>query len=324
MDKEHGLSKRDIQSLDVAKLYYQSDKSQQEIANIMGLSRPTIAKLLQHAQDSGFVQIRLYDPREQQDELSAKIKHRYRLDEVRLIPSPPENDIERLRQALGKTAARLLESLVRDGDCIGVEWSHTIQAMTKALLKQNRKQVKVVQLRGSDTQMQQSLNEAQSLNRICQAFQAEGEPLNLPAVFDQLHTKNLVEKESHIRRVLESGKRSRIAVFTVGSAESNSPLFSSGLFSEKEVAYLRQYAVGSICARFVNKAGQICLPDLNNRTIGITLPDLRHKEERLLVAGGTHKVAIIHTTLQYGYANRLVCDEHTARLLIQQEPRLSA
>lgn len=314
----HGLSKRDIQALDVAKLYYQNGQSQQAIAETMGLSRPTVAKLLQYAQDMGFVQIRLYDPREQNDDLIGELKTRYGLDEVRLTPTLLNNDPEQRYQALGQVAARLLEGLVRDGDCIGIEWSHTIQAMTKALIKQNRKQVKVVQLRGNDNQMQQSLNEAQSLSRICEAFQAEGELLNFPAVFDQLNTKNLVEKESNIRRVLESGKRSRIAVFTVGSAENNSPLFGSGLFNEAEIAYLRQYAVGSICARFVNRDGQICLPDLNNRTIGLTLPDLRHKEERLLVAGGSHKVAIIHITLKYGYANRLVCDEQTARLLSQQ------
>ena len=317
MAKEHFLSKRDIQSLDVAKLYYQSGKSQQEIAAIMGLSRPTIAKLLQHAQDLGFVQIRICDPREHTDELAERIQERYRLDEVRLIPSPPEHDLDRLRQELGKAAARMLEKLVRDGDCIGIEWSNTIQAMAKALVRQNRKQVKVVQLRGSDTQMQQNLNEAQSIHRICPAFQAEGETLNLPCVFDQLHTKNLMEKENPIRRVLESGKQCRIAVFTVGAAEADSPLFSSGLFSDTEIAHLLQHAVGSICARFVNREGQICLPDLNNRTIGIRLPDLRHKEERLLIAGGSHKAAAIHTTLKYGYANRLVSDERTARHIMQ-------
>ena len=40
---------RDEQSLQVAKLYYRGGLSQSEVAAEMGLSRPSVAKLLQHA-----------------------------------------------------------------------------------------------------------------------------------------------------------------------------------------------------------------------------------------------------------------------------------
>ena len=106
-------------------------------------------------------------------------------------------------------------------------------------------------------------------------------------------------------------------MFTVGVPDASSVLFSSGFFSAAEVAQLTQRSVGGICARFVDKHGRICLPDLNNRTVGISLPDLRHKEQRLLIAGGENKVRAIHVALRYGYANHLVTDAVAARLLLK-------
>ena len=40
------MDKRDEQSIDALKLYYQQDLSQAEVAARLGISRPTVAKLL--------------------------------------------------------------------------------------------------------------------------------------------------------------------------------------------------------------------------------------------------------------------------------------
>lgn len=42
---------KDRLSIDVAKLYYKSDYSQQQIANKLNLSRPTVSRLLQYAKE---------------------------------------------------------------------------------------------------------------------------------------------------------------------------------------------------------------------------------------------------------------------------------
>ena len=63
---------RDEQSLQVAKLYYRGGLSQSEVAAEMGLSRPTVAKLLQHAKARGYVTVEINDPREDGDELGQR------------------------------------------------------------------------------------------------------------------------------------------------------------------------------------------------------------------------------------------------------------
>ena len=53
---------KDWLSIDAARLYYESDMSQQKIANELGISRPSVSRLLQYAKDRGFVQIKIIDP----------------------------------------------------------------------------------------------------------------------------------------------------------------------------------------------------------------------------------------------------------------------
>lgn len=318
--QQAGLSRKDIQAIDAARLYYQDGQSQHDVADTLGISRPTVSKLLQHAVAMGFVRITIHDPRDDHSALSQTLRERYGLSEVRIAAVPEHAPLPVLRQLIGEAGARLLESLVRDGDSIGVEWSNTIHAMAQALQPQLRRHIDVVQLRGSETKARQGLNEAETISLICRAFQASGQILPLPAVFDNLQTKNLVEQESNIRRVLQRGRDCRIAVFTVGAPDRNSVLFASGFFSEAEIALLLERSVGGICARFVNEYGRVCLPDLNNRTVGIGLPDLRRKEQRILIAGGKDKVRAIHVALQYGYANHLVTDNLSARLLLGLAP----
>ena len=57
MDEE-----KDKLSIEVAELYYQLNYSQQQIANQLEISRPTVSRLLQYAKDKGYVQIKISDP----------------------------------------------------------------------------------------------------------------------------------------------------------------------------------------------------------------------------------------------------------------------
>ena len=51
-----GLSAKEVQALDAAKLYY-AGLSQQEVAQRLHVSRPTVSKLLAYARRRGFVRI---------------------------------------------------------------------------------------------------------------------------------------------------------------------------------------------------------------------------------------------------------------------------
>lgn len=64
-------------SIEAARLYYQSDYSQQQIAEQLNISRPTVSRLLQYAKEKGYVQIRVMDPFEDLDALGSILEEKY-------------------------------------------------------------------------------------------------------------------------------------------------------------------------------------------------------------------------------------------------------
>jgi len=128
-----------------------------------------------------------------------------------------------------------------------------------------------------------------------------------------------MESDRHIRKILDMGEQANIALFTVGVTESDSLFLQMGYFSEEELNVIYSKAVGDICSRFFDTSGQICVPDLNARTIGIELEALKHKEQSILVAGGARKVEVIYGALRGRYANVLITDQFTAKSLLDKD-----
>ena len=80
MDEE-----KDKLSIEVAELYYQLNYSQQQIANQLEISRPTVSRLLQYAKDKGYVQIKVSDPFMDLESLEEKLSLKYQLKEVNVV-----------------------------------------------------------------------------------------------------------------------------------------------------------------------------------------------------------------------------------------------
>lgn len=307
---------KDRLSIDVARLYYQSDYSQQQIANQLHISRPTVSRLLQHAKKQGYVSIHIYDPVEDMDELSERIKDQYHLDQVRIAYSPL-NKNEEIRKHIGRMAANFLYDVVKDGDIIGVTWGRTMYSLSSQLTKKQVQGVEVVQLKGGVTHSRVKNYAYEIVQSFADAFNTIARYLPLPVIFDRPELKQMVEEDSHMKQIIELGKQANIAIYTVGTVKDDALLFQLGYLSEEEKRMLQHHAVGDICSRFFDQKGRICNEAINNRTIGIELNELKTKERSILVAGGERKLPAIHTALTVGYANTLITDQFTARALLK-------
>ena len=104
--------------MNIARLYYEHNYSQQMIADKLELSRPYVSKLINEARESGIVEIRIHDPNGAETRVESEIKSRFGLKKAVAIPShgPGEDVLNKL----GSAAARLLDSIIKDGDIIGV------------------------------------------------------------------------------------------------------------------------------------------------------------------------------------------------------------
>ncbi|MDO4685405.1 MAG: sugar-binding transcriptional regulator [Corynebacterium sp.] len=302
---------RDEQALTAVKLYFEKGLSQAEVAQEMGVSRPTASKLIQHGKQRGFVTIQINDPRKTNSELAQRITEAYRLHEVRLAQVPRDNAADMLRE-LGRLGADVLTEQVHDNMKVGVSWGNTLYAVAQQLVSTDVHGVEIVQLKGGTSHSQHSTKDLGTINRFCSAFNARARTLPLPVIFDNVEAKRIVEQDRHIAHILQLGRETDIVIFTVGEVRPKSLLLNLGYLTELEVAELVNRAAGDACSRFYTTDGDIALPSVDERTVGISLNDLAARPIRILVAGGADKAIAIHTALRMGLATHLVIDQATA------------
>ncbi|MBW6411601.1 sugar-binding transcriptional regulator [Clostridium weizhouense] len=303
-------------SVEVARLYYQSDYSQQQIASQLGISRSTISRLLKYAKEKGYVTINIVDPFADLDKLAYRLKEKYELNDVRVVFSP-KNDYASIIEYVSQQAAKYLEETVKSGDVIGISAGRTIHEVAKKVTPQNVKGIEVVQLQGSIIHSEASIYTTETVSILAKNFQTVPRYLPLPVIFDNSNIKQMVEKDSHIKSTLEIGIQANIAIFTVGIVEDKSLLFQLGYLNEKEKTILKQKSVGDICSHFFDENGEICDKEIDERTIAISLDTLKEKEKSILVAGGEHKVEAIKGALKGKIANVLITDQYTAKQLLE-------
>ena len=305
-----------VQSQEIAELYYQQNLSQAQIAKQLEISRPTVSRLLQFARDRGIVRIEIVNPLLDSTNLAHQLSQKYGAT-IKVVPGNPLDAT--FKNSYGRYAAEFLTTLVQPGDIIGLGWGRTVHLLAENIEEQSINGVQVVQLKGSVSYSNQKTFAYESANELAAAYHVNPEYLPLPVIFDNKITKQMVEKDRHINNILELGKKANLAIFTVGTVRTEALMFQLGYFNENEKKKLQQLAVGDVCSHFIDANGEIVSDDINERTIGIGLDDLKQKEHAILVATGVAKTAGVHAVLKAGYANCAVIDQLLAQKLVMMD-----
>ena len=311
------MERRDEQSIEAVKLYYQQGLSQAEVATRIGLSRPTVAKLLAHGRKRGFVTIEIHDPREDASEIALRLERRFGLACARVAHGAGTTEDEVIEQ-VGRVGADVVTQLVRDGMSVGISWGRTMSALAAHLTRAPRVGVRVVQLKGGASFSERATHDFEIMRSFCEAFGAEPRYLPLPVIFQDTAMLSIVRRDRAIERILEEGRVVDVAVFTVGSLGREALTLNLGQLEDDEVEALLRDAVGDACSRFFTREGGVALASVDRRTVGITLDELRSRPVRVLVAGGRVKAEALGTALHMGLATHLVVDQDLALALLER------
>ncbi|RNB89852.1 sugar-binding transcriptional regulator [Brevibacillus fluminis] len=302
----------------VAKLYYEKGLTQQEIAALENISRPTVSRILDAALQEGIVTFSIQYPIESVDDLEDELKKRFDLMKVIVAPVIiPEPSF--ILTDVGKLLGDYLHDLVADGDTIGISWGNSLTYAAKQLKQLKRKNVRVVQLNGGVATTAFSTGAMNILDQFAKAFDAQPYALSVPTILDSAEIASALLRDSGIREIVSLGREANIAVFGIGRTSYQSVLNLAGYFKQDEYDKLLQKgAVGDICSRFYSIDGNVSDEQLNDRTIGLHLDDLRRKKHTIAIACGEDKVPAILGAVRGNYFNTLFTDEVTARELIKQ------
>lgn len=306
------------QMVEAARLYYEHDYSQQEIAKKLGISRPGVSRLLQKAREKGIVRIEIHDPTRAGTRLESQLVQRFGLKKCIVVPSHKDSNI--IKKRLGAATGRLLDELITENVILGVSWGTTMHQVALQLREKITRNVTVVQLNGGVSRAEIDTRATEITRIIGEKLHARSFLLPLPAIVENAEVKKAILEDNNIASILDMGCEAQIAVFTVGAFGYESILVKADYFKKEEVAgLLEKGAVGDICSRIIDREGKICSPELDQRTIGITLSELKQKEYSICVAGGKEKLSAIKAGLQGKFFNILVTDEWIAEMLLYDQ-----
>lgn len=302
----------------IAELYYDEDKTQDEIGALLKVSRWKVGRLLTQARERGIVRIEIVHPRARRLGLERLLLERYGLAEAVVVPSPDGDDgtLERVAQA----AADYLTALRPVPRTLGVSWGRTLRAVAEALPDGWASGVTVVQLNGGVSLNRRSGGAAGLAVTIAQRASGHVSLLPSPAILERVETKQAIEADRTVAGILEEAAEAQAFLFTAGPSDASSAHVENGYLSVEDVEELaRRGAVGDVLGRYVDAEGNIVDSQLDARTVGVSLDRLRAAQRAIFVTAGRAKHDIARTVVASGLCSVLVTDETTARALLEEQ-----
>ncbi|NGQ90126.1 sugar-binding transcriptional regulator [Rhodobacter sp. HX-7-19] len=301
--------------IQVAWMYYQDGRNQQEIAETLGISRATVVNYLQEAREKGLIRITLAAPAFTTHRLALELTERFGLRGAYVIPDEGTEAEEGFLRVV-RGAANWLPDLIAPGDRLGVAWGRTVYELAEMVEPMPVEDLTILQLVGSMATPYGFTAEACS-TRLAQRLRARCLNLHAPAIVSRAALAEELREEPILKAQLDQLETVNKLLFSVGTATSDSHIVLSGLATRADLDwYVAQGAVGVICGRFIDAEGRQLPGPMEDRMIGVPLPRLVGLEMGILITPGMDKVAATRAAIRGGYVTHLVTGTTVAEALL--------
>ena len=292
-----------------SRLYYELGETQNAIAELLGVTRPQVSRLLKRARAEGIVEIRIIDSTTAESPAADALRRSYGLDAVHLAPTIAGPD-DLTRRMVGRLAAEVLRGALRTGATIGVGDGVSIAA-TAAALEETATPVPltVVPLCGG---YWSTGPEREPYRRIADALGAQARGLMAPGLVDDAATKRALVAHAGVRSIIELWDRLDVAIFGIGG-----PAWSVSRVGEQVERQLEEAdAVGEVLVAPFDLDGRFVCAALRERVIAVDARRLARIPVAIGVATGDSKVRPILGALRAGVVRQLVTDVATAEAVV--------
>lgn len=277
--------------IEVAKMYYFYNMTQNEIAKQLSISRPLVSKLLSDAISSGIVSININYPKTYTSNLAGELIKKFKLKDVSIITQTPITDIDSF---IAEKSLSYLEKNLDDTKYLGVGWGSLISNITDILEKKEKNlknlKGKVVPLIGNSNIPFKGFHSNELVKVLGLKTGLTPNYLFSPAFFTSKQEKEIFTSIENYREILKIWEKLDTAIISINSHPSV-PDLATGLrfgntLSEKK-------AVGNILSYYFDKKGNVINGD-NDFSIEIPLDILKKVKKVIgIVPSNINKNAII-------------------------------
>ena len=293
--------------LQAARLYYEEEFSQDEVAKKLSTSRSNISRMLTAARRLGYVEIRVIAPTSRHDYVAQQLIEKLGIDDIQVI-APDRNDLA--LNAVGRAAAQTLQKGLKANQTIAISWGRGLEATVVNCRKDSIPGLKVTQLMGSLSNVMTSVSAEEVGRTLARNLNADFLPFSAPVIVSNPKTRDSLAQEPAVARVLDVARKSDVALVGIGSNGSSSSemLIEEFALSKGERDATFKSMAGDIAARFYNAQGKILSAAIDNRVIGLTLEEIRKIPKVIGVATGADKVLGVIGAARSKLVDHLIID----------------
>ena len=302
----------DVQQLiQASRLYYELGETQSRVAEILGVTRPQVSRLLKRARAEGIVEIRIVDGTAVSSAAGEELRRRFGLAAVHLSPALAGPEDVR-RRMIGRLGAEVVRGAIRDGAVVGIGDGASISAVADAVAAEeplHETGATVVPLCGGYWFTGPA---REPFRRVADGI--GGLPIGLlaPGLVDDPATKRSLVAHAGVRRIADLWERIEVAAFGIGGPAWSGAALGPDIVDELD----RDGAVGEVLVSPYDLDGRFVCDALRDRTIAFDARDLGRIPVRIGVAGGPAKVQPILGALRGGMLTTLVTDQPTAEAVL--------
>jgi len=302
----------------VARLYHDDGMRQTEIATRLGLSQARVSRLLKRAVATGIVRVTVVPVPGLNSDVELKLQDGFGLRTAIVV----DGDDETVLRGLGAAAAYHLETSLRSGQLIGVSSRSASLLASVELMRTvtTLRGVRVVQILGGLGDPSVTEHASRLTEQLASRTKGEAVFLPAPAVAGSAASAAALRQDPFVEQTMRMYDRLDVAVVGLGAMTPPAMVMRRvNAISSAELEDLERLgAVGDVCLRFFDRAGQPVRSSLSDRIIGIGLDQLRATPHCVCVAAGSHKVTAICGALRAGFIDVLVTDKATAEQLLDR------
>ncbi len=302
----------------IATLYYLGDMSQEDIAEMFGISRFKVSRILKKCRDMNIVEFRINSKPMYYRQLESKLCEILNLKQVTIVPSgsnPKES-----KTNVGKASAKHLLDNLKDGMVVGFDWGTTLQTMVKEFApKKAYPSSLFLQISGS-VASQSALSAGyidghDIVKTVAQKAGANWSLFPAPYIVQNTLLKTMLLEEPAIKKHISLFPKIDIAFFGAGSTlqENRIPFYSNYLTKDECKKIARPLKdQGEIFSKTITSQGVIVPSILDDRVLTIDLSVLKKLPEVVVLASGNDKTESLIGGARGGYFSRMIIDEIAA------------
>lgn len=287
--------------------YYMEDSTQAQIAEVMGVSRAKVIRLLEEARAQGIVQFSFRKNDSQRVSAEQLLIDRFGLKDAFVVPTPLDSSA--INQSIAQGAAHYVSDHLREDGFLNIGYGDTVSRMLGFLAKNREESLNVVSLTGGVSYYLPSVGTtAYSMHLFLTPS---------PLVVSSRQVRDALLDEKSLQDVSTMTEYADMSVVGIGAAVEGATVLRNSILNEGELTVLKmQGAVGDVLNHFMDKDGNLIQTEIEDRVISTDLDKLRQLKNVVGVAGGKDKVTAIKAVLNGGYLNVLITDSDTAAELL--------